>query len=238
VDDSRSHALGAMTTLGGFNTGLIASYTKNETSAAVDITRLLLDAFLMGKAGAVDIKGEVAYVTGEDDNAVGPDVDAQGLGAYLGAFVPAGPATVGIEGAYVSGNDLSTAKNEGAFTSDYQSPFWSVILFNNMDYPGFSNESSLSSDTSLGNGYAGKVSVSMSPLKGLSLYGAVVYAARLEDTATAEADPLGTEFDLIATYGITDNVSLTVGGGYLMAGDFYGDVDNPWGAVAAFTTKF
>lgn len=240
VDDNRSHALGAIAKVGTFTTGLIGSYTINETSAAVDISRLLLDAYLVGKAGIVDLKGEIAYITGENDNAVGADVDYRGLGVYLGAFLPVpGAVTLGLEGAYVSGDDLSTTtKNEGAFTSDYHSPFWSVILFNNMDYPGYAGESNTAGDTGLGNGWAGKVSVAAVPIKGLSIYGAVVYAARNEDTATAKADPLGTELDLVLTYNITDNVSLTCGGGYLVAGDYYGDVDNPWGTVAAFTTKF
>lgn len=239
VDDNRGHALGAIAKVGAFNTGLIASYGINETNAAVDITRLLIDGYFTGKVAMVDLKGEVAFITGENDNAVGQDVDAQGLGAYLGAFLPAGPVTVGLEGVYVTGDDITTAdKNEGAFTSDYHSPFWSVILFNNMDYPGYANESTVAGDSSLTNGWAAKFSVSAAPVKGVSIYGAVVQAARLEDTAAAKADPLGTEIDLVVNYNILDNVVMTVGGGYLIAGDFYGDVNDPWGAVLAFTTKF
>ncbi|MHB8834902.1 MAG: alginate export family protein [Candidatus Methylomirabilia bacterium] len=240
VDDNRSHALGAVAKMGPFTGGLIGSYTINEVNAAVDVTRLLLDAYLIGKAGIVDLKGEVAYITGKDDMATGADVDARGLGLYLGAFVPAGLVTVGVEGAYIAGDDITTAtKNEGAFRSDYHSPFWSVILFNNMDYPGYAGESTgPGPDLGLGNGYGAKVSVAVAPLPGLSIYGAAVYAARNEDTATAKADPLGTEIDLVITYNITPSLSLTCGGGYLVAGDFYGNVDNPWGTVAAFTAKF
>jgi hypothetical protein len=239
VDDSRTHSLGMIANAGGFNTGLIGSYTMNETTATVDITRLLIDAYVMGKAGPVDLKGEVAFVTGENDNATGADVDYEGLGVYLGAFVPAGPVTIGFEGEYVSGDDLSTAKREDAFSSDYHSPFWSVILFNNMDYPGYAGESSgPGGDTGMLNGLAGKVSFNAVPMPGLSLYGAAVYAQRLEDTKTTKADPLGTEIDLVMNYSVTPNVTLTLGAGYLIAGDFYGDVDNPWGTVAAFTTKF
>jgi len=239
VDDNRSHALGAMAKLGGLNTGLVFSYTINEVSAAVDITRLLIDAFVMGKVGPVDLKSEVAFMTGKNDPATGADVDYQGLGVYLGAFMPAGPVTLGLEGAYVSGDDITTKlKNEGAFSSEYHSPFWSVILFNNMDYAGYSAESATSTDTGLVNGYGGKLSVAAVPMKGLSIYGAAVYASRLEDTAKRKADPLGYEFDLVATYAITPNVSWTIGGGYLVAGDFYGSVDNPWGAVSAVTVKF
>ena len=55
--------------------------------------------------------------------------------------MPAGPVTIGFEGAYASGDDPTTAKNEGAFRADYKSPFWSFILFNNFDYDGYQNGS-------------------------------------------------------------------------------------------------
>lgn len=238
VDDSRSHALGAMTTLAGFNTGLIFSYTINEASAAVDITRLLVDAFLTGKAGPVDIKGEVAFVTGKNDNAATADVDYQGLGVYLGAFLPAGPVGLGLEAAYVSGDDPGTKdKNEGAFSEDYQGPFYSIILFNNLDVSGYAGESNLSGDTSLANAIAGKFSVSAKPLPALALNGAVVYATR-DQVAAGKSKDMGVEIDLVGVYSITENVSWTIGAGYLVAGDYYGDVKDPWGAVSAFTVKF
>jgi len=225
-------------TLGGFKSGLLAYYSQNESNASVDVNRLLLDAYFTGKAGPVDLKGEVAYVTGKNDNAVGADVDATGLGAYLGATLPAGPVTVCLEGAYAKGDDPgSKGENEGAFSHDYQGPFWSVILFNNMDYSGYASESNFGGDTSVSNAMAGKLSVSAAPMKGLSIYAAAVYATR-DQVAAGKDKPMGQEIDLIATYGITENVSVTVGGGYLMAGDFYGDVDNPWGAVVAFKTTF
>lgn len=237
ADDSRGNALGVVGDLAGFKTGLLAYYSQNETNASKSINRLLLDAYFNGKVGAIDLKGEVAYVTGKDDNAVGNDPDATGLGAYLGAFLPAGPVTVGLEGAYAKGDDPDTTDNEGAFRHDYHSPFWSVILLNNMDYPGFANESALAGDGGLNNAMAGKLSVSAAPMKGLSLYAAAVYATR-DQVAAGKDKPMGTEIDLIATYAVTENVALTVGGGYLMVGDFYGDVDNPLGAVVAFSTKF
>ena len=76
------------------------------------------------------------------------------------------------------------------------------------------------------------------PMKGLSFYGAAVYATRDQKVGTNNEKGLGTELDLVGNYAITDNVSWTIGGGYLMAGNYYGDVKNPWGAVSAFTVKF
>ena len=79
--------------------------------------------------GRLRLTGKTDY-----DAAAKADVDLSGMGVYAGAIVPAGPVTVGVEGAYVSGDDPSTTnKNEGALRSDYHGPFWSVILFNNLD---------------------------------------------------------------------------------------------------------
>ena len=106
------------------------------------------------------------------------------LGVYVGAIMPAGPVTVGVEGAYVSGDDPTTAENEGGFASDYKSPFWSIILFNNLDYNGYQNESvtgPAASDAGMKNAMGVKASVTVPLMPGLSLYGAVVYAVRIED---------------------------------------------------------
>lgn len=237
ADDSRGNALGVVGGVGPLKGGLLGYYSQNETNASKAINRLLLDAYFSAKAGVADVKGELAYVTGKDDNAVGKDVDVTGMGAYLGAFVPAGPVTVGLEGAYAAGDKPTSAKNEGGFRHDYHSPYWSVILFNNLDYPGYASESDFGADAGLTNAMSGKLSVSAAPMKGLSLYAAALYATR-DKVAAGKDKQMGTEIDLIASYAVTENVSLTVGGGYLMAGDFYGDVDNPLGGVVAFTTKF
>ena len=234
IDDNRGHALGAVTTVGGFNTGLLAYYAMNETSLTVDSTRLLVDGFFMGKAGPATIKGEVAFQTGKNEaKGGGMDVDYEGLMAYLGAFMDAGPATVGIEAAYARGDDPDTTdKVEGSL---YHGPFNSIILFNNLDYPGYAGETS--GDSSVGNAIAAKVSATMKPMDNVSVTGAAIYATR--DQVTAGMDKaMGTEIDLIVVYGVTEAVNVIIGGGYLMAGDYYGDVDNPWGAMVATVVNF
>jgi hypothetical protein len=81
---------------------------------------------------------------------------------------------------------------------------------------------------------AGKVSASFAPMAGLSLYGAAVYAVR-DQVAAGVDDQMGTEFDLVANYGIAENVTLTVGGGYWWPAT----TTMTWTIRAvAFTTKF
>ena len=243
LDDWSQHTIGAVSTVAGWNIGAIVAYVINDLTLGTNATRYVVDVYGMGKAGPVDIKAEVVAGAGKNEYTAKADQDVTGFGAYAGATMPVGPVTLGVEGAYVSGDDPSTTdENEGGFASDYQSPFNSIVLFNNLDYNGYQNESVTGpapSDSGMKNAWGTKLSCSLAPMQGLTLYGAVLYAARLEDvSATKQADPLGTEVDVVATYAITPNVSWTVGGGYVVAGDFYGDVDNPWGAMSAFTVKF
>jgi hypothetical protein len=248
LDDWMQHTIGAVSTVAGWNLGAIVAYVANDITQGTNSTRYVVDAYGMGKAGPVDIKAEFVAGTGKNEYSGGkPEQDVSGFGVYAGATMPAGPVTAGFEVAYVSGDDPKTAKNEGGFASDYQSPFWSIILFNNLDYNGYQNESVVGpapADSGMKNAWGIKPSVSVPLMPGLSLYGAIVYASRIEDVKNATsgaittADPLGTEVDIILNYAITPNVSWTIGGGYLVAGDFYGKNDNPLGVMSAFAVKF
>ena len=253
LDDRSQHTIGAVSTVAGWNVGGILAWVPNGSVQGVDSNYYIVDGYAMGKAGPVDIKTEFVYGMGTDDfdSSAKQDIDVSGFGLYVGATMPAGPVTVGFEGAYVSGDDpKTTSKNEGKFKSDYQSPFWSIILFNNLDYNGYMGESKTataalgtSADDGMANAFGVKASVSTTLMPGLTLYGAALYASRLEDQKNAagvmtKADPLGTEIDVVGNYAITPNVSWTIGIGYLVAGDFFGNVDNPVGAMSAFTVKF
>lgn len=240
LDDRGQHSVGVIGTIAGWNSGLVAARITNETDPHKDQAFNLFGLYTMGQAGPVGIKVDLGYAFGEDDHVAGtPDVDLEAILAYVGLSIPAGPVTLGLEGAYVSGDDPATkTDNEGLLTSDYQSPYWSIILFNNLDYNGYQGESNLGKDAGLSNAYSAKLSLSTTLAPGLSLYGAVLYAERLEAVGTKAADPLGTEIDLVVSYAITPNVSWTLGGGYLVAGDFFGSNDDPWGLMSAFTVKF
>ena len=239
-DDNRQYAIGYIGKGGGWNFGLIGLGTFFEADAAVDTTHYIIDAFATGKAGPADLSVEALYLTGKNDYAAAPDVDLTGIAAYVGAFVPAGPVTVGFEAAYASGDKPGTAsKNEGAFKSDYHSPFWSVVLFNNMDLPGYAGESNPAANTGVSNAMAAKVTVVAKPVPALTIVGAALYATRDQKVGANNEKGMGTEFDLIFIYGITPNVSWTVGAGYLLPGKFYGDsADNALAATSQFVLKF
>lgn len=238
LDDRTQHSAGVISKIGGFNVGLIGAAVLNGSNPNVNSTLYGVGAYAMGKVGPANLSFEIAsYLAGKEDLTVGQDVDNSGLMAYLGVSLPAGPVTLGLEGAYAAGDDPGTKdKNEGVAKQDYQGPFWSVILFNNMDYQGYDKAGLMSTDNNFANAIAGKLSVAAAPAKGVSLYGAAVYATR--DQVASGSKDMGVEFDVVATYAITPNISWLVGGGYLVAGDFYGDVNDPWGAVSAFTVKF
>lgn len=237
LDDRRQHSVGVITKLAGWNFGVIGGVVLDNTATNNDFTLNAADAYAMGKAGPVDIKVEVAVGGGKNDYSDKADVDVSGLIAYVGVSVPAGPVTVGIEGAYASGDDPNTKdENEGILVADYNSPFWSIILFNNLDYDGYGGNS-FSKDSGLTNASAAKLSLAVSPAKGLTIYGAAVMAAR-DQVADGADKGMGTELDLVAMYSFTDNVSFLGGFGYLAAGDYYGDVDNPLGLMVSMNLKF
>ncbi|HEY6000141.1 MAG TPA: alginate export family protein [bacterium] len=222
----------------GFKFGVLGLWSDDQTTSNIDKERFGGDAFAMGKAGPVDLSAEVAYITGKNKVTGGKDVDQSGLLAYVGAKFLAGPATIGAEVAYAQGDKPGTAKNEGALRFDYQSPFWSVILFNNFDLPGW--ESTYTGDLSVGNAVAGKVSAAVKVMPALTLYAAGIYGQRLQETAKGAGndEALGEEFDVIAMYSMTENVGVNVGFAYLLPGDAYGDLDNAWGATAQFNLTF
>jgi hypothetical protein len=253
LDDTRGWAIGAMTDAAGFKLGLLAAYLKDDTRVrfpAGDLSYGGADFFAKGRLGAASLNAELFYGTGTIDNDGGVDTGVGGLGAYVGAFVPVGPVTLGLEGAYARGDDPRTPANEGLFSADYEGPYRSVIFYNAMDYPGYAGDPQTSDtvkDFSVRNAVSGKVSAVLSPARRLSLTAAALYAA-LDQTGAGVSSAMGWEFDLVAVYGITEGVSLSAGVGYAILGDYWksaaiaggagGKPDNPLGAVVAVTATF
>lgn len=244
LDDNRQYYLLYLGKGGGWDFGVVGVGTFFDATAGASTSHYIGDVFAKGKAGPADLSFEAFYLTGKTENDATADVDLSAIGAYAGASVPAGPVTIGAEVAYASGNDPSTAENEAAIVHDYHSPFWSIVLFNNMDLNGYAGETNIGNNTGLGNVVAGKLTVTAKPAPGLTIIGAAVYAQRLEDVKNAatgaitKADPLGVELDLVFVYAITPNVSWTIGAGYLIPGDFYGDADNALAAKSQFVLNF
>ena len=237
-EDNTAWTVGGVMPIGQSTLGILGLYQTKNDVAGLDSTRYAIDAYWLGALGPAKITAEAAYLTGEDDKSTGQDIDKSGLMAYVGATMPVGPVGVGLEFGYAQGDDPgSKDENEGTLFHDYNGPFNSFILFNNFDLDGWNSVYSGGVDRGLNNAMALKASGTFAMNKQLSFMGAGVWAQADETKANQDSD-LGVELDLLAKYALTENVTLQAGFGYLWAGDFYGEVDDPWVGTAHAIVTF
>lgn len=229
LDDSLTHeedwdgySLGAVFPVGSWKFGVLGVYSDNNPS---DTDLLGIDLTADGMLGPAKIVFEGAYGAGESG-----DNDQDGLMAYAGAFMPLGPVNVGFEAAYAKGNDPDTADNEGALQHDYNGPFSSFILYNQFDLNGwvsnYNDAGRGTTDLGVQNSLALKASATFAFSKQLSLMGAGVWA-QADEKGARKSDDYGVEVDALLKYAMNENVTLQTGLGYLFAGDYFGDVDDP-----------
>jgi hypothetical protein len=263
--DNRNWALFTVGNVAAWKVGLLYVLNLDETTIgapvpfgvgsgiARDRTLHMFDVFANGAVGPVSIKSELTWATG-DANAPEPEIDRNGLLAYVGGFFNAGMVNAGLEFAYAKGNDTD-ADQSGVLKMDQHGAFNSIVLFNGLDYPGYDalylqNNASAGvpagnapgADQNFANAWALKGTVTASPSEKITLIGAVVYASRDEVLPGVDED-MGWEFDAIGVYNIYDNLAWTLGFGYLSLGDFYtagdgSDLDNPWGVMNRIEVKF
>ena len=254
-DDQRGWAVGVVADVAGFKTGLLVAYLRDGSRTrfpAGDVSYVAGDLCSQGRLGPAKLQAELYLGGGTIDRGALGNIDASGLGGYASLFLPVGPSvTLGLEGAYARGDDpKTTGRHEGFFSADYQGPYSSVIFYNNMDYSGYAHDSQSSNfdlDFGVRNAVTGKFSAVFTPTKKLSITGATLYAAA-DQTKAGVDKAMGWEFDVVAAYGITENVSLTTSVGYALLGDYWKSApiaggsgrvpDNPVAGVVAFNTKF
>lgn len=230
IQDSHGFAAAVVAPVGPAKAGLLYYYLSNKSNA--DVQHNLIDGFFDGQFGPLNAKADVGYRFGKN-HATGSDIE--GFSAYAAAFFNAGMANLGLEFAYNQGDDPNTAKTEGALPMDYHGPFNSIVLYNNLDYDGFATNKG--ADVGVNNAIALKASATASPSEKVSLTGAVVWA-QLDQVAAGMSDALGVEVDGILSYSIYDNVTYTLGLGYLFAGDAFGSVGDPFAMMNALNIKF
>jgi hypothetical protein len=264
--DNRNYVAFAVTNVSAWKMGFLYAFNKDETTVgtpiavgegfgvAKDRNLHMFDVFANGMIGPVSIKSEFSYATG-DDSTLPVKVDRSGFLAYVGGFMNAGMANLGLEFAYARGNDTDPTENTGAIKFDQHAAYNSIILFNGLDYPGYDalymqnngagstpGGNAPGADQNFANAISVKGTVTASPSEKLTLIGAVVYAKRDEVMAGVDKE-MGWEFDAIGVYNIYDNLAWTLGVGYLSAGDFYRKADgsaaeNPWGFMNRIEVKF
>lgn len=243
LGDDNGFTLGVTFPVGDWSFGVLPILRINDANPAFDAVFYAIDGIASGAIGPAKFTGEIAYGQGEQDfdDPAGDDVDLEAFLAYAGVTMPVGPVSLGAEFAYAQGDDPETDDQEGFVGFDYNSAFWSVVLFNNFDLSGL--ESNFGSDLGVSNCWAAKLSGTMKLTEKTTLYVAGLYADRNEDVSGLKADTLGTEVDALLFYAVNENVTLQGGVGYLFAGDYYEnlygfDPDDVWGVTAHAVVKF
>jgi len=185
--------------------------------------------------GPVFVEAEInwyAWGEREYDNAT-PDRDYDnGFNAYVHAKGDFGPAYVGGLYAYSAGQDPDeTAANGGDVTSGPAGGLiWNPTLimwneFTNKWLGNLGTANTAGTTDSMSNAHLFQIYAGYKPMPKLDLKASVAYAMADEEP-TGYDDVYGTELDLTAAYKIYDNLTYTVGAGYLWAGDYFEGATN------------
>lgn len=220
-EDWDGYSLGTVIPLAGWKLGVLGVYSDNNPS---DSDLLGLDVTAEGMLGPAKFVFEGAYGAGESSG-----VDQSGLMGYAGAFLPIGPVNCGFEAAYARGDEPG-GDIDSALSHDYNGPFSSFILYNQFDLNGwvsnYNDSARGTTDLGVQNSLALKASATFAFSKQLSLMGAGVWAVA-DEKGARDSDEYGVEVDGLLKYALNENVTLQTGVGYLFAGDYFGEVDDP-----------
>jgi len=189
--------------------------------------------------GDLYIESELQWVDGKAKNTTGADLELEGLTFYLMGKYNLGPVYLGALFAYVQGDDPATPntqKIENALSLANSGADWDpcLILFSdtcttslgqNATSASMYNTSDYSmTGTSMTNGYLYQVFAGAAFDK-LSMKASLTFAEAHEKGGTTPkpyvSKDYGTEFDVVVDYKLYDNLTYTIGAGYLWAGDYY-----------------
>ena len=213
----------------GINGGLLYKYYRLSNMAAGlgynSGAAHALIPYVNATFGDLYVEAELAWADGEaKDHAFAPlvkNTDLEGLAYYMMAKYNLGSAYVGGLFAYVQGDDPTTPwTSENARGMINSGTDWDpmLILFND-NYPttvGTGPATGMAMDNgSIYQVFAGTA------IDKLSLKASLAMAKADEPLFAGQDDSYGTELDVTAAYRIYDNLTYTVGFGYLWAGDYY-----------------
>ena len=223
--------------------GLLLYYTRNAKTRPVK--NYVMDdyaavPYFKATFGPVYLEGELAASTGKArkyDDGVGTDVDLQSLYGYLYGRVNLGPAYVGATFAYFSGDDPGDP-TKSRMDPIFLGPEWSpaLIMWNkdraynfgtlNGYNPGTAGTGGYYNNTGFGssfqNAYFWQVQAGVKPIDKLDICASVSKSDADQDPIAGwDSKDMGWEFDITATYKITNNLSYMLGGAYLLTGDYF-----------------
>jgi len=204
-------------------TSPLGNYKKNY---------FLFTPYAIAKIGPVDLQAELNYATGDVKkygDGIG-DISMQNITGWIDATVTFNPVYFGGTLAYVSGDDPTTAKEEGGTLDGGRDWNPCLILFNYYDR-GYWVGAINGWDNTAMNGpmtnalfFQGRVGVR--PIAPLDIMASVSWATVDKKPNLVLNANYGTEVDITATYKITNNLSYMLGVGYLFVGDYFKGFSN------------
>ncbi len=192
--------------------------------------------YAKAQIGPVKLQTELIYFVGKlkdyEDDAAREDVGMSTLSAWLDATADFGKFYAGGTLAYVSGDDPGTAdKVEGDAMRNNGGRDWNpcLIMWNdersywtgNVD--GYADGTTAARQTSpMYNTWFFQGRAGVKPMDKMNIMASLSYAnADKKPTSAWLYNDYGWEFDLTATYKVTNNLSYMLGGGYLFTGKYF-----------------
>ncbi len=240
----------------GGTAGLEIRYARDATNSAAGYTETLwlFIPYVQAKVGPVYVEGEASYTYGKRDYDTVSDIDIRGWAAYLKAQFDLAPAYVGLMGAYVSGDDASSAdeieasRMTGGIGYEPTLIIWNYTAYTWLRSVGsggnFTPGAGSYYSRDMTNAWFGQIFVGIKPVPKLDIMASYTYAKMDEKPLNWVDDELGHEVDVTATYKIYDNLSYMIGFGYLWAGDAFkgtsdaNPVDNTYLIMHKLTLTF
>ena len=231
--DRNEYGIQARYSWKGGKAGVNVTYNRRaETRPTLNYKKVYWQVvpYAMAKVGPVALEAELGYVTGkENDYDDGtPDIKMTGFSGYLNALADFGMFYAGGTFAYVSGDKPDTAKKEGGTLSGGRDWNPCLILFSYYDtrrwvgeITGHDASSTGAVNNTMANAFFYQGRVGARPIADLNIMASLAYAVADKKPSGYLEKDYGIEFDVTATYKITNNLSYMLGAGYLWTGDYF-----------------
>jgi len=234
----------------GGEAGLLTAIVRDATTRQSDNYKGFwyeLNPYAKAQLGPVKVQAEAYYAWGNTkkfESGVG-DVKLENLGVFLDAVADFNMFYGGATFAYISGDDPNTLdKSEGGTVVNGGKDWNPCLIMFNQDrtywagtIPGYDYavsstgvKSGAYNDSPMSNAWFGQGRVGVRPIAALDIMASLAYAQADKKPGTGANAILnnsyGWEFDVTATYKITNNLSYMLGGGYWLVGDYYKGTSN------------
>ena len=239
--DVDTYALAGIYKFSGGDAGLRYKYhnfASNRTKAVPYRSTISEVApYFRATFGPLFVASELNYLFGKAKKYEGAgapatgDVDATGWAGYLIAKMDLGPAYVGAQFVYVSGDDGTDPtkdKTGSAVAPSHSNDLNMALILGNDDMQtwanggiGGANGAGTTRDSSKINMVIYNIFAGYNVTPQINIEGGLTTAKADKKPVGFVSDKYGTEFDLTATYKINKNLEYMVGAGYLWTGDFF-----------------